>query len=113
MPIESPIRSLLIWIILHGVQNLIWVWLIKWGGVEWLVGAVRGNRWDDHSRDTKIILFCIAIYGNIIFIIGIFDPWLRVGAGILGFPGYGIFYVLICIKIVMMIQAYSENRKQR
>jgi hypothetical protein len=74
---------LVVWIILYLVGVVFWLWVIFWGGAEWLEGtlasgflvSIFATRW----RSEGIKLFAwLALLGNTTwFVLGIFIPEAR------------------------------------
>ena len=113
----KPIIPWWLWIILHVVQNVFWFWFLKWGGLEWTTGSVRGNKWNEGMIDAKNFGWVIVVFLNIIGVYGIFDPYIRWVATdpdwfFSFYLGFALFLFIIGLKIYEIICAYIEYRKQ-
>ena len=113
----SPVFPCWLWIILHLVQNVIWFWLLKWGGFEWVNNVVPRRDWDDETTDKKYVSWGVVILFNIIFIYGIIDPYIRWNPRgfmdiIMYFPGIILFLLIVGIYGYAFIKAYIEYWKQ-
>ena len=70
--------TLLSWILIYLIDLIFWVWIVKWGGAEWLEGTIKAeflisifaSRWS--VEGIKLFGYGIIIISTIIFILGIF-----------------------------------------
>jgi hypothetical protein len=74
---------LVIWVILYSVGVVFWLWVIFWGGAEWLEGTLASGflvsifapRWS--SEGIKLFAW-LALFGSTVwFVLGIFIPEAR------------------------------------
>ncbi len=75
--------SLIVWITLHFGNTLFWLWVVRWGGAEWLEGTLASGfvinifapRWS--SDGIKLFGWGILIGDIIWFLVGLFIPEAR------------------------------------
>lgn len=75
--------SLTSWILIYGVELLFWLWILRWGGAEWLEGtftsglliSIFAPRWS--ADGIKLFALLTLIAGTIWFVIGIIVPDVR------------------------------------
>ncbi len=75
--------GLLEWVIIHSIIVLFWLWVLKWGGAEWLEGWKTlfivdwfAAVWS--AEQIKLYALCVLIFQLIWFVIGVFSPGLRI-----------------------------------
>jgi hypothetical protein len=77
------VTSLTGWIIIYLLDLLFWLWVVRWGGAEWLVGTFasgflinfRAPLWD--SDGIKLFGWLMLIISTILFVVGLFVPEMR------------------------------------
>jgi len=77
------VTSLAEWILLYLVDLLFWLWVLRWGGAEWLEGTfvsgvlinLRAPFWG--SEGIKLFGWLIVFISTIWFVMGLFMPEMR------------------------------------
>jgi len=75
--------DLLPWIAIYLVEVLFWLWVLRWGGAQWLEGTFSSGllihwfapRWS--ADGIKLFGWLTLIVTTIWFIIGLFQPVVR------------------------------------
>ncbi len=70
-------------IIFYSIELLFWLWIIRWGGAEWLEGSfiaglfvnVFASRWS--ADGIRLFAYGSMIITTILFIIALFSPDFR------------------------------------
>lgn len=75
--------SLLAWVILYMLQSLFFKWVLSWGGASWLVGlkavlSFGWFTWDWNAEQLRLYALILWFFASIWFVIGIFNPELRI-----------------------------------
>lgn len=76
--------SLLVWILLYVVQLVFYLWLLRWGGAEWVERRVAAIfllnifafYWD--SEQIRLYALIMLIVATVWFVIGLFAPVVRI-----------------------------------
>jgi hypothetical protein len=77
------ITSLAEWITIYLLDLLFWLWVVRWGGAQWLEGTfisgilinLRAPLWD--SEGIKLFGWLMLIISTIWFVVGFLVPDLR------------------------------------
>ena len=74
--------SLAEWLLIHTASIIFWLWVLIWGGANWLMGwkslffidwfAIHWN-----VEQIRLYAFCILFFQIIWFLIGLFNPAYR------------------------------------
>lgn len=75
--------SVAVWVLVHGLSMLFWVWVLRYGGARRLQGSVLSVplvsffalNWDVDA--IKLMAWCALIVGPIYFAMGLVEPGLR------------------------------------
>ena len=75
--------SLLSLITIYLINLIFWLWIVQWGGAEWLEGTfisgflvhIFAQRWS--AQGIKLFGYGIIIVSTLLFILGIFYPDFR------------------------------------
>lgn len=76
------------WILLHALSTLFWLWVLLWGGAEWLEGTLASAfviAWiaPTWSADgIKLFALLMLLIGGIHFMLGLFMPDWRCTLGV-------------------------------
>ena len=73
--------SLEYWILFYVINLIFWIWILFWGGAEFLEDTVLGMLFlgyiHIHTEVIKLAGWIILIFLTILFIVGIFSPDFR------------------------------------
>ncbi|WP_198087113.1 hypothetical protein [Variovorax sp. E3] len=75
--------SLTLWIVLHAAQALLWLWVLRWGGADYLEGTFLSGfifnnfapRWN--AEGLRMAALILLVFCAITFVAGLFFPSLR------------------------------------
>ena len=75
--------SLTLWIVLHAAQALLWLWVLRWGGAEYLEGTFLSGfivdnfapRWS--AEGLRMAALILLVFCVISFVAGLLFPPLR------------------------------------
>lgn len=75
--------SLISWALIYFIELLFWLWILRWGGAQWLEGtftsgllvSIFAPRWS--AEGIKLFALLTLIVSTIWFIIGLFLPDVR------------------------------------
>jgi len=84
--LASPV-SLIAWIAVHAAEGLLCLWVLRWGGAEWLEGTFTSGvlfgsfapRWS--AEGLKMAALILLVFCAVSFVAGLFVPGLRCWAG--------------------------------
>jgi hypothetical protein len=74
---------MVIWTAFFFFEVLFWLWIIRWGGAEWLEGTLTSGFIISYFAPTwraegiKLFGWLSLIFSTIWFVIGLFEPSLR------------------------------------
>ena len=76
--------SLLVWILLYVVQLVFYLWLLLWGGAEWIERRfaaifllnIFAFYWD--SEQIRLYALIMLVAATVWFVIGVFAPVVRI-----------------------------------
>lgn len=78
--------STLLWIVLHAVEALFCLWVLRWGGAERLEGTFASGlissfapRWS--AEGLRMAALILLVFCAISFVVGLFVPSLRCWVG--------------------------------
>jgi len=73
--------SLSSWIISYIIDLVFWLWVLLWGGAEFLEDSILGWLFfgyaESHAELIKLVGWIFLIFSTIFFIAGIFSPSFR------------------------------------
>ena len=75
--------NLQIWVLMYAVELLFWLWVIRWGGAQWLEGtfssglliSILAPNWS--AEGIKLFAWLTLFFSTIWFVLGLFYPEIR------------------------------------